>query len=71
MTIVRGTNDPRHGLFDLAGNVSVDTRRGVRLGAAVQNAFDRYFEYVWYDGTQTLHSPASGRAVFLTLTVDR
>ena len=28
MQVVRGTNDPRHGLFNLAGNVSVETAQG-------------------------------------------
>jgi iron complex outermembrane receptor protein len=35
----------------------------VELGLAVRNIGDSYYEYVWWDGAQTLHSPASGRNV--------
>jgi iron complex outermembrane receptor protein len=41
------------------------------IGVGVTNLFDRYMEYVWWDGAQTLHSPASSRALFLTVTFDR
>lgn len=44
--------------------------RGVAAGVGVQNLFNRYVEYVWWDGTQTLHSPAAGRATFVSMTVD-
>jgi len=33
----------------------------------LKNATDRYREYVWWDGTQTLHSPAEGRALYAGL----
>lgn len=36
----------------------------VTFGATVKNVFDRYQEYVWHDGTQTLHSPGDGRAFY-------
>jgi len=52
-------------------DLSVRMGGGVGVGLAVQNAFDRYYEYVWYDGTQTLHSPANARSVYLTVTFDR
>ncbi|MCU0626197.1 MAG: TonB-dependent receptor [Gemmatimonadaceae bacterium] len=45
--------------------------RSAALGLGVTNLFDRYGEYVWWDGTQTLHSPAAGRALFVTVTLDR
>jgi iron complex outermembrane receptor protein len=43
----------------------------VGLGLAVQNAFDRYYEYVWLDGATTRHSPANPRSLFLTMRFDR
>ena len=53
-------------------NTDVSWRwRAAAVGVGVTNLFDRYMEYVWWDGSQTLHSPASSRALFLTLTVDR
>jgi iron complex outermembrane receptor protein len=45
--------------------------RSTAVAIGVTNLFDRYIEYVWWDGAQTLHSPAAGRAMFLTLTLDR
>ncbi|MGE0387830.1 MAG: TonB-dependent receptor [Gammaproteobacteria bacterium] len=32
----------------------------VELSLALKNLTDAYYEYVWWDGTQTLHSPADG-----------
>ena len=45
--------------------------RAAAVGVGITNVFDRYTEYVWWDGAQTLHSPGAGRALFLTVTVDR
>ena len=45
--------------------------RAMALGVGATNLFSRYSEYAWWDGAQTLHSPAAARSVFLTLTVDR
>lgn len=39
----------------------------VELGLAVKNLADDYYEYVWWDGAQTLHSPANGRNVTASL----
>lgn len=33
----------------------------------VKNLTNRYAEYVWWDGAQTLHSPMDGRSVFAAL----
>jgi len=33
------------------------------LGLAVKNLTNDYYEYVWWDGAQSLHSPANGRNV--------
>ncbi len=53
-------------------NVDVSWRwRVATVGLAMQNVFDRYFEYAWFDGAQTLHSPASGRGVLLNVTLQR
>lgn len=35
----------------------------VELGLAVRNLASDHYEYVWWDGAQTLHSPANGRNV--------
>ena len=45
--------------------------RAAAIGVGITNLFDRYTEYVWWDGAQTLHSPGAGRALFLTFTIDR
>ena len=42
-----------------------------RLQLQVKNLFDRYAEYAWWDGAQSLHSPVTGRAVHLSLSVER
>lgn len=41
----------------------------VQFDLQLKNATDRYREYVWWDGTQTLHSPAEGRALYVALRV--
>ncbi|WP_302479400.1 TonB-dependent receptor domain-containing protein [Burkholderia aenigmatica] len=55
--------------------VTVNARAAYRVSKRatvelqVTNLFNRFNEYVWYDGSQTLHSPAPGRAAFASLTV--
>lgn len=62
---------PRFGGY-LATNLDLSWRwRATTLGVAVQNLFDRYYEYAWFDGAQTLHSPANGRSALFTVTVQR
>lgn len=62
---------PRFGGY-FATNLDVSWRlRAATFGVALQNAFDRYFEYAWFDGTQTLHSPANGRSVMVSVTLQR
>ena len=34
----------------------------------LKNLTDRYHEYVWYDGAQTLHAPGDGRALYAAVT---
>lgn len=43
--------------------------KATTLDVQVTNLFDRFNEYVWYDGAQTLHSPGPGRAAFASLTI--
>lgn len=42
---------------------------GVSVEMQVRNLFDRYNEYVWWDGAQSLHAPGTPRSVFGTLAV--
>jgi iron complex outermembrane receptor protein len=35
----------------------------IELALSVKNLGNTYYEYVWWDGAQTLHSPADGRNV--------
>jgi iron complex outermembrane recepter protein len=37
------------------------------LSVQLKNLTDTYFEYVWWDGAQSLHSPGDGRAWYLSL----
>lgn len=46
-------------VFD--ANASFRLSDAVELGLAVKNLTGDDYEYVWWDGTQTLHSPANGR----------
>ena len=51
-------------------NVSATYRLGKHLDVELQvrNVANRYTEYVWHDGTQTLHAPGGPRSVDLMLT---
>ncbi|MFY9271361.1 MAG: TonB-dependent receptor [Candidatus Manganitrophaceae bacterium] len=40
----------------------------VALGAHIKNLFNKYYEYVWFDGTTTLHSPGEARGYYATVT---
>jgi iron complex outermembrane recepter protein len=37
------------------------------LGLTVKNLGSNFYEYAWFDGAQTLHSPANGRNVTASL----
>ena len=52
-------------VFD--ASLSYKLNRQVELGLTVKNLSDDYYEYVWWDGAQTLHSPANGRNVTASL----
>jgi iron complex outermembrane receptor protein len=42
----------------------------VALDLQLKNLTDRYYEYVWYDGVQSLHAPGDGRALYAAVTLD-
>jgi len=48
-------------VFDASAAYAVNPQ--IELGLALKNLAGRAYEYVWWDGTQTLHSPANGRNV--------
>jgi iron complex outermembrane receptor protein len=51
-------------VFDASAAFTVHPK--IELTVAVRNLGNAYFEYVWWDGAQTLHSPASGRNVSIS-----
>lgn len=46
--------------YDVSKNLDVEVQ--------VRNLTNRYYEYVWHDGTQSLHAPGTPRSVSLMLT---
>jgi iron complex outermembrane receptor protein len=46
----------------------VRINRSTRLGVHAKNLFDAFHEYVWFDGSTTLHSPSETRAFYVTST---
>ncbi len=62
-----------HGLWGASTLVNADLRyrhRQTVFALAVKNVFDRYHEYVWHDGAQTLHSPGDARGVLGSVTFE-
>jgi len=56
---------PRYGAYwVIGGEVAWRVQRHVEVAAQLRNIADRHYEYVWYDGTQVLHSPADGRGLY-------
>ena len=53
------------------GNVgaSWQVAKDVALDVQVKNITNRYYEYVWHDGTQSLHSPGDPRALYAAVHV--
>lgn len=41
----------------------------INLEVQVRNLFDRYSEYVWWDGAQSLHAPGAPRSVYGSVAV--
>lgn len=60
-------NDPAQGRFGQSAvfNAEIAYRLTTRVELALtgKNLTDTYYEYVWWDGTQSLHSPAEGLGV--------
>lgn len=54
-------------VFDASASYRLNER--IELGLAVKNIGSDYYEYVWWDGAQTLHSPANGRNVTASVRV--
>jgi len=48
-------------VFDVSASYRLNAM--FELGLAVKNLTNDYHEYVWWDGAQSLHSPASGRNI--------
>lgn len=54
----------RYGDFTQLGlKARYEVNSALMLSAQIDNLTDEYYEYVWWDGSQTLHSPGQGRAV--------
>jgi iron complex outermembrane receptor protein len=68
--VERTNSQGRFGSYLLA-NASATYRLSKTAGAELQirNLFDRYHEYVWWDTTQSLHSPGAGRAIYASLQI--
>lgn len=52
-------------------NASVAYQLSPKVSVELQgrNLTDRYYEYVWHDGTQSLHAPGAPRSVYAMLTI--
>jgi iron complex outermembrane receptor protein len=56
---------PRYGAYLVAtGEVAWRVMPRLEVAAQIKNIGDRRYEYVWFDGSQVLHSPADGRALY-------
>ena len=55
-------------LFNLGASYQLTEQLAVDL--QLKNLTDRYYEYVWYDGAETLHAPGDGRALYAAVTLD-
>ncbi|WP_028241537.1 TonB-dependent receptor [Stutzerimonas azotifigens] len=55
-------------LLNLGANYRITPQ--LALDLQLKNLADRYYEYVWYDGVETLHAPGEGRALYAGLTLD-
>jgi iron complex outermembrane receptor protein len=54
-------------LFNLGASYQIS--KTVNLDFQVKNIANRYYEYVWTDGIQSLHSPGDGRAFYGTVSL--
>jgi len=51
-------------------DLSYKVNKMVELQFQAKNLADTYWEYVWHDGSQTLHSPGDGRAFYGAVNVN-
>ena len=57
-------NREKYGDFTrLSFNANYRLNDTVELSAQIENLTDDKYEYVWWDGSQTLHSPGQGRSL--------
>ncbi len=52
------------GHYLINAGLSYQITKAITLDFQVKNLTDRYWEYVWHDGTQSLHSPGDRRAYY-------
>jgi iron complex outermembrane receptor protein len=67
------TPDNATGRFGGYVTVNADLRyrwKKATFGVHGKNVTDEYYEYVWHDGAQTLHSPADGRTFLATVSFE-
>lgn len=67
------TTDNTTGRFGGYVTVNADLRyrwKKATFGLHVKNITGKYYEYVWHDGAQTLHSPADGRTFLGTVAFE-
>ena len=56
---------PRYGAYlVVTGEVAWRVLPQLEVAAQLKNIGNRHYEYVWYDGTHVLHSPADSRALY-------
>jgi len=56
-----------YAILNLAAGYQIHPRAEVEL--LLRNVTDRYSEYVWWDGVQSLHAPGAPRSVFVSANV--
>ena len=66
-------NNPAQGKFGtyavLNAELGYDLSDRITLALSAKNLTDTYYEYTWFDGAQTLHSPADGIGVTASVTI--
>ncbi len=66
----RTNSTGRFGAYTIANlSAGYQVHRNVEVEFMVRNVTDRYSEYVWWDGAQSLHAPGSPRAYFVSLNI--
>jgi iron complex outermembrane receptor protein len=56
------------GHYLLNAGLSYQITKAINLDFQVKNLTDRYWEYVWHDGAQSLHSPGDRRAYYASVS---